>query len=319
MATAISAATFNAIRKKAVAVLGTGGTNPATDTANSGYGYGQSVVSTAVSAGSIIRASAWISLRTDMVKARTHQIGSVGTGTGQGPAWANLVNISAGTVISSAIVAQYQGVATALVTDRFTAFSSQLGSSTAVSTRSTAWGTVATVQSITHSARITLTDATQARYFFNAGGVIRYTASLASGTVGPKYTAWVNTLSGMGTLTFGANQSSTTFGAFSASKSGASGTATGITLSAVDQTIYSSTQSSPYALNSLTVKAKYITTTPYVIEITAVLADLDLGTQTGIGAAVDEVLSGTVTSTVAVTPVQGAFSITPTIANQLTL
>lgn len=315
----ISAATFNAIQKKVAAVLGTGGTDPATDLADSRFGYGQSLASSAVTAGSIIRASSWINLRTDLAKARTKQIGSVGTGTGQGPAWANLATIASGTVISNAIVTQYQGVASAVVTDKFVAFGTQLGSSTAVSTRSTAWGTVLTTQSITHVARVTLTDSVQARYFFNAGGKINYTASLASGVVNNKYTAWVNTLSGMGTLTFAVNQSSSTFGAFTVTRSGASGTASSITLSGVNQTIYTSTQSAPYALNTFTVQARYVTTSPYVIELTATLTDGDLGTQTGIGPAVDEVLSGTVTSTFEVTPIQGAFAITPTIANQTTL
>jgi hypothetical protein len=315
----ISAATFNAIRKKAVAVLGTGGSNPSTDTANSTYGYGQSVTSSAVTVGSIIRASSWIALRNDLVKARTHQIGSVGTGTGQGPAWANLVNITSGTVISNAIVTQFQGVADACVTNRFTVFSSQKGSTSVSSTRTTTWGTTLTVQAITHSFRASFTDSTQARYYFNAGGVINYTASLADGVVANKYTAWVNTLSGMGTLTFAVNQSSTTFGSFAVTKSGASGTTSNITLSGVDQVIYTSTQSAPYGTNTLTVSAKYITTSPYVIEITSVLTDGAAATATGIGPNVDEPLTGTVTSTGTITPIQGAFAITPTIANQLTL
>lgn len=315
----ISAATFNTIQKRAARVLGAGGTNPSTDVADSRFGYGQTVTSTAVSVGSIIRASSWINLRSDLVKARTHQIGSVGTSTAGAPAWANLVSVGAGTVISNAIVTQFQGFSSQLVTDRFSVFSSQLGSTSVTSTRATAWGTVALGQSISHSSRVTLTDATQARYFFNSGGRINYVASLASGVVNNKYTAWVNTLSGMGTLTFAINQSSTTFGAFTVTRSGASGTASGITLSGVDQVIYTSTQSAPYALNTFTVRAKLITSSPYVIEFTATFSDADLGTQTGIGPAVDEVLSGTVTSTFTVTPIQGAFSITPSIANQTTL
>lgn len=326
----ISAATFNQIQQRAASVLGGGGYPPGVTqipaNADSRYGYGQSVASTTVLAGSVIRATSWINLRTDLAKARTHQIGSVGTGTGQGPAWANLANIGAGTVISNAIVTQYQGLSAQLVTDRFTAFSSQLGSTSVNSVRTATWGTTA----LTHSARVTFTDATQARYYFNAGGSIKYSATLTGGGLLPagvgavlgnlaKYNAWVNTLSGMGTLTFAVNQSSTTFGAFTVTKTGGTGTVTSITLSAVDQVIYTTTQSSPYATNTLTVTAKYITTTPYVVEITAVYTDGAAGAATGIGPAVDELVDGTLTGTATITPIQGAFAITPTIANNLTI
>jgi len=327
----ISASTFNGIQQKAVGILGTGGFIPGTTTADSRYGYGQSTVSASVSAGNIIRASAWVNLRADLAKARAHQIGSVGQvaytaspAAGGGPAWANLAVISSGTVISNNIVTQYQGVAAQLLTDKFTAFSSQLGSATAVSTRSTTWGLTGVLPAITHSFRTQFSDATQARYYFNSGGVIKYAATLTGGGLLAgnltKYNAWVNTLSGMGTLTFAINQSSSTFGAFTVSKSGVTGTTTSITLSAVDQVIYTTTQSSPYATNTLTISAKYITnTTPYVIEITAVYTDGVPGAPSGIGPAVDELVDGTLTSTGTITPIIGQFSITPTIANQLTL
>ena len=331
----ISAATFNAIQSKAAGVLGTGGFIPGTTTADSRYGYGQSTVSVAVAQGNIIRATAWVNLRTDLAKARAHQIGSVGQvaysaspaagGGSTVPPWANLVSIGAGTVISNAIVTQYQGVATQLVTDRFTAFSSQLGSTSVSSTRSTTWGLTGVLPTITHSFRTQFTDATQARYYFNSGGTIKYSAGLTGGglLVGntAKYNSWVAALgTGLGTLTFAVNQTSSTFGAFTVTKSGTSGTATSITLSAVDQTIYTSTQASPYATNTITISAKYITnTTPYVVEITVALTDGVPGAPTGIGPVVDELIDGTLTSTGTITPIIGQFSITPTIANQLTI
>jgi hypothetical protein len=320
----ISASTFNGIQQKAVGILGTGGVIPGTVTADSRYGYGQSTVSAPVAVGNIIRATSWVNLRSDLVKARTHQIGSVGTGTGVGPAWANLVSISSGTVISSTIVTQYQGVAAQLLTDKFTAFSSQLGSTAVSSVRTATWGLTGVLPAITHSFRTTFSDATQARYYFNSGGVIKYAATLTGGGLLAgnlaKYNAWVNTLSGMGTLTFAINQSSSTFGAFTVTKTGGTGTTTSITLSAVDQVIYTTTMASPYATNTLTISAKYITnTTPYVIEITAVYTDGVPGAPSGIGPAVDELVDGTLTGTATITPIIGAFAITPTIANQLTL
>jgi hypothetical protein len=319
----ISASTFNGIQQKAVGILGAGGVVPGTTTADSRYGYGQSTVSAPVSVGGIIRATSWINIRTDLVKARAHQIGSVGNGTGGSPAWANLVTISAGTVISNAIVTQYQGVAAQLLTDKFTAFSSQLGSTAVSSARTATWGLTGVLPAITHSVRTTFTDATQARYYFNSGGVIKYAATLTGGGLLAgnlaKYNAWVNTLSGLGTLTLALNQSSSTFGAFTVTKTGGTGTTTSITLSAVDQVIYTTTMSSPYATNTLTISAKYVTTTPYVIEITAVYTDGVPGAPIGIGPVVDELVDGTLTGTATITPIIGVFSITPTIANQLTL
>ena len=322
----ISASTYNAIQKKGAAVLGPGGTNPSTLVADSRFGYGQTPSSAPVVSGSIIRSTTWTTLRNDLVKARTKQIGSVGTTTGLGPAWANLVSINAGTVISNTIITQYQGVADACVTDKFVAFSSQLGSTSVASARTATWG----VTPLTHSVRVSLSDATQARYYFNAGGTIKYSATLTGGgllaaTGGSltgnlaKYNAWVNTLSGMGTLTFAINQSSSTFGAFTVTKTGGTGTVTSITLSAVDQVIYTTTQAAPYATNTLTVSAKYITTTPYVVEITAVYTDGAAAAPTGLGLAVDDLVDGTLTGTGTITPIQGAFAITPTIANQLTI
>jgi len=114
------------------------------------------------------------------------------------------------------------------------------------------------------------------------------------------------------------SSSATSFGTFTVTKSGASGTVTGRTLSAVDQTIYTNTQASPYANNTVTVNAKYISSLA-VIEITVVLTDAAPQAATGIGAAIDEVVDGTLTSTGTITPITGAFSITPSIANQLTL
>jgi hypothetical protein len=238
------------------------------------------------------------------------------------------VSINAGTVISNTIITQYQGVADACVTDKFVAFSSQLGTTSVSSARTATWGATP----LTHSVRVSLTDATQARYYFNAGGTIKYSATLTGGgllaaTGGSltgnlaKYNAWVNTLSlsGMGTLTFAINQSSSTFGAFTVTKTGATGTVTSITLSAVHQVIYTTTQAAPYATNTLTVSAKYITTTPYVVEITAVYTDGAAAAPTGLGLAVDDLVDGTLTGTGTITPIQGVFAITPTIANQLTI
>ena len=56
---------YNSIRTVVDAVMGTGTS-----------GYGQTLASSNVSQGSTITALQWLNLRTDMVKARQHQIGS---------------------------------------------------------------------------------------------------------------------------------------------------------------------------------------------------------------------------------------------------
>ena len=73
--TEIQDSDYNAIRKKIIAIMGNGGTNPLTDQADATFGYGQQLVSTNVSAGENISKDQWDALRFDILNARIHQDG----------------------------------------------------------------------------------------------------------------------------------------------------------------------------------------------------------------------------------------------------
>ena len=85
-------------------------------------------------------------------------------------------------------------------------------------------------------------DATTARYFFNSGGKIRITSTLAAtGTPTAQVNAWVNFLASVGTRSFGADTDPTV---------------NYYTLTNVYQTFYQSSLSSPYSANNYRLEAK---------------------------------------------------------------
>lgn len=205
----ITATRFNAARTTAVRVMGVGTGNE---------GYGQQVVSSTVSPGQQISSSFFNNLRTDIVKAYTHQTNSdaVNTianenvpSTLQPP---NLQIVSGGT-ITNALVTQYENFANNIFANRAAAAPAQLTETTITTTqRTTNWGGTAQVQVLTHTVTLTFNGYTQsgltvsaadhARVFFNAGGQINITASRTGGTSDNKNTTWSNMLSGFGTLSF---------------------------------------------------------------------------------------------------------------------
>lgn len=69
------------------------------------------------------------------------------------------------------------------------------------SARSTTWGGATQIQSIYHVVTVTFSSVQAMNNYFNAGGSLRFTASLAGGT-GAKSTDWATLLSNMGTVQF---------------------------------------------------------------------------------------------------------------------
>jgi hypothetical protein len=75
-----------------------------------------------------------------------------------------------------------------------------LGAST-TSSRSTSWGGASQIQSIYHVVTFTFSSETARNQYFNAGGELRFTASLTGGS-GSKDSDWSNMLSAIGTVRF---------------------------------------------------------------------------------------------------------------------
>ena len=102
----IQATDYNSIRAVVDTVMGTGTS-----------GYGQTLTSADVSAGNQITALQWLNLRTDMVKARQHQVGSA-VGSTTATDGRNLVVPASGAAITEAFRSQYSTFATTLNTNK---------------------------------------------------------------------------------------------------------------------------------------------------------------------------------------------------------
>lgn len=192
---------YNSIRSTLDTVMGQ---NP--------NGYGQVLSSANTSVGSVITATQWLNLRTDLVKARQHQIGSA-VGTGSSTDGRNLLVPSSGTSITEALRAQFANMASVVVANKTSVDSDSVGGQLSLETlitgtRSSAWNST-----LTHN--VTITGATSGdgaasnlRYFFNAGGSLRVSASITTGT--SKNNAWNTMFTQMGTFIMDATQTTYT-------------------------------------------------------------------------------------------------------------
>lgn len=289
----IYAADFNNIQSATDFLLGTG-------LADSGYG--QTVNSAQVAGDQLITVSQWNTLRSDLLKVRQHQ-----TGVDES---AGLAVPTDSTTITNEFVNDYKTFATTCSTNRLTVASNQTTETNFFTprTRNTAWN-----GKLTHTVTITFASANAARWFFNAGGAFKFSASRANGSSTSKNTAWTNMLSDMGTITF--NHGGTTY-----SGTGAAGgypkTAIGwYGLTTSDQTLFiKPAVAGNYNENEYRIKARKDANdnTATVLTFTIEFDDVDTGDQiTGgvggggldgsflpLGPAVDENVDGDLTSTV---------------------
>ncbi len=177
----IQSTDYNSIRTTVDSVMG-----------QNSSGYGQSLSSSNVSVGNQITAIQWLNLRTDMVKARQHQIGSA-VGTTSSTDGRNLLVPASGSVITEEFRNQYATFASTIFTNRYSVDTDGVGGqladeTIATGTRSTAWN-----GTLTHT--VTITGSTSGngsvenlKYFFNAGGKFRVSATITTGT--SKNNAW---------------------------------------------------------------------------------------------------------------------------------
>ena len=220
--TSIFASQYVAIQDKAQSLLGAGSTTK---------GYGQTVQSADVFVGNIITKAQWDLLRFDVINIKMHQDGvmpavvQVATGDaigfGPGSPNTNYDILLEQAIVNKFVLADNQSIVTAKATETY----------------SPPWAT---------QAQTTLTcvfaDATTARYFFNSGGKIRITSTLAAtGTPTAQVNAWVNFLASVGTRSFGADTDPTV---------------NYYTLTNVYQTFYQSSLSSPYSANNYRLEAR---------------------------------------------------------------
>ena len=216
----ISAADYNNIRNKIIGIIGPG---------SGQSGYGQIIQSSAVTADSIISKAQWDRLRYDIYNALIHQTGSV----------PSINEVTQNSVIrygASHPVFQYDTLADQAITNKFNIgggrFAIEAGT---VASRTTAW-TAAVSTTVT----VTFSTADQARYFFNSGGKLTLASSRTGGSSTAQNDSWSNLLSAAGIRTFDAISSTINF----------------YNLTNVDQLLYSTTASIPYAANSYQIRVR---------------------------------------------------------------
>jgi len=275
--TTILASDFNTIQGIISNVLGTG---------SGTLGYGQPVTSGPVSVGDKIALSGWNALRNDLIAARQHQTGANESGNLTTPSTAILVRESD----RAAYLAYAQLIQTHALDAPPTSGAPGIGAQAgtiifANSERTTPWNTI-----VTHTVTLTFASANAARYYFNAGGNIQFSAILTAlqadtgaGPPAQKGYDWQQLLSNMGTVTM--NYNSTTV---------ASGTALSnvgyYQLTTTPQTIVQKLTPSPsYTGNQYDLTAQ-INATGSVITFNAKFQDLSTG-------GTDELINGKLTST----------------------
>lgn len=196
----VRAEDYNNIRTKVVNVLGTGsGTS----------GWGQPVVSSAVStgipSGSATRISIqeYATLTTDLTNAYRHIFGI--DPTLPSPSENALIKFNT----TTEPISRFNTFADTIIANRFTAGPGrqkveEKGTVTATWPSAT-YGTFWNSQ-LNCLVQVQFTTATQARYFFNSGGEIRFFSSRTGGTSGrSQNNSWTSILSGAGTVAFGGN------------------------------------------------------------------------------------------------------------------
>jgi len=158
------------------------------------YGLGQSAIST-VSAGGTINASQWNSLFTGLANLANHT----------NVALASTAAVSAGNsiAIKSSLISDLASMATQISTGcpNATALSASAALTT-VTTAAEGWDT-----SATQEISVTFTNANSMRWFFNAGGKIRFVVTATASSTSAKDTAFVALGTGIGNLDIGAHAS----------------------------------------------------------------------------------------------------------------
>jgi hypothetical protein len=326
----ITAAQYNDLQTRIQKVLGNG---------TGDYGYGETVTSVAVPVAKIVEATDMNKLYTDIVKCIVHQFGTVPTSIAE-LAVADIIGADASTTPDETIKGHndYNTAIGSAETYRLNVAASQTSTESKItSQRTSAWGGSTDV--ITHTVSVTFpgnyvtkdtsgnnyttTGADHMRHFFNAGGKITFSAALTGGS-GSKYNDWNSMLTNMGTIRFGRTDTTAT------------GTGTTSTIGYLDlttsyQQIFKKTGSGVYAENDYNINARLVGTD--TIQFRIQFRDDDAGDQQlpgsnpgndGViipGPAVDENVSGTVTSYVGQVRATGSYVsvLTPNYSNDSTL
>lgn len=165
-------------------------------TGSADYGYGQSTTVSSVTAGATVSATQWNTLLDRMQSIKNHQGSTITSGAG---------TLSGGDPIAA--ILSISTDITTLGTNRFNVTGSAVTLSNAVTGTRTFTGTWNT--QVIHEVSYTFASVDAARYFFNAGGTLRWDGSMNTFTSDFKTLDWENLLeTRFGTFSFGGTSSS---------------------------------------------------------------------------------------------------------------
>lgn len=270
----ISATRYNTLQGRIAAIVGQG---------SGDKGYGQSLNTSSVPVSQLVQVTHMNGLYNDFTNAYVHQTGGL-------PGTINTVTIA--NEITEALHQSYETLINTLETNRFTVHPTQadLESSGINNTRTTVWGGTALPQSIIHEFTVTFSSSTHRRAFFNAGGEVRFAATLTLGVSSghPDYNKtldWRNMMLAMQTIVFNYTQT------YSTNSSGIGSSIGNYDLTSSYQQIYRKPGSGVYADNEYTIQAKANSDNQLQFKITFLDANV------GIGGA-DEAVNGTLVSQV---------------------
>lgn len=273
----ISAARYNELQGRIAGLLGIG---------NLDKGYNQTVSSNSEPVKTEAQAVHMNALYTDFEKVYIHINGTTPT---------TISTVTTDDDITEALYSAYETLITSLENDRFLIHPSQASAESAGvnSIKNGAvspWGGTATPQQVNHTIDVGFASANERRAFFNAGGQIRFDASLDISSVGgadlAKNQDWQTMLSNSGQVQFGRAATTST------------GTGTGYAIGNEDltssyQTVYlkEGDPTGTYSENNWFVQAKNKDSSTITFDI--VFWDRDVGS----GGA-DEYVAGILTSAV---------------------
>jgi hypothetical protein len=271
--TQILASDFNAIQSIIATVLGAG---------SGTLGYGQTVTSSQVAVRQKITAAQWIALRNDLLAARQHQTGNNESG--------NLTLPNTGILVKYSDWNAYYQYAQLIQTNALVQPPAGQASLATLSSsqRTTAWN-----GTINHTVTLNFGSNANARYYFNSGSNIQFSANLtnipADGSQA-KGNDWATLLSNMGTITMNYNSTTNTGSGTPASSIGF------YQLTTSPQTLFTKATSSPtYTPNQYDIYGQVDGTGSIV---TFTISFQDLSGQPNAPWGTDENVEGTLTSTV---------------------
>ena len=157
----IGEAEYTALRSGINTIMGTPAGSGDTST-----GYNQTITAPSVSVGDTITANQWNALRTDIRKASAHQAG--------GSNAVALTLTDADTGITKVIHDEYESALSTVTTNRFILATDQSTLSTASNKQKTDWNGVQV-----HDVQLSWASANDFKAFWNAGGSLKVTTSLA--------------------------------------------------------------------------------------------------------------------------------------------